>query len=231
MSVIGRKPSAAPISINDFVTLDGAGSGLDADSVDGLQATSLLDRTNHTGSQPASTITNFSTEVNSSIEQSTINNLGVNAATLDNYSATDFVILDVNDKIPLSNIPSIAIGSFEVVADNTERDALVVEEGDIAKVTSSGLTFIFDGSGWVEISAAVPVDSVNNQTGAVVLDTDDISEGSTNKYYSSSLFDADFSGKTTDNLTEGSTNEYYAAATVHFVVMGWIGVGCAHSIP
>lgn len=44
------------------------------------------------------------------------------------------------------------------------------------------------------------------------LTTDDIEQGSTNKYYSDTLFDASLSGKTTDNLTQGSTNKYYSSA-------------------
>ena len=42
--------------------------------------------------------------------------------------------------------------------------------------------------------------------------TDDISEGTTNKYYHSSLFDTDFANKTTDDLSEGSTNKYYSSS-------------------
>ncbi len=40
-----------------LITPQGAGSGLDADTVDGKHATQLLDRANHTGTQPSSTIT------------------------------------------------------------------------------------------------------------------------------------------------------------------------------
>jgi hypothetical protein len=42
-------------------------------------------------------------------------------------------------------------------------------------------------------------------------DTDDLSEGVTNLYYTSTRFDTDFSGKTTTDLTEG-TNLYYTTA-------------------
>ena len=87
-------------------------------------------------------------------------------------------------------------------------------------------------------STTANVDSVNGQTGVVTLDTDDISEGTTNKYFANSLaraavsasgdlsynvstgvfsvttyksadFDTDFATKTTDDLTEGSTNLYF----------------------
>ena len=56
------------------------------------------------------------------------------------------------------------------------------------------------------------VASVNGQTGVVVLDTDDVSEGATNLYYTNARFDTQLATKTTDNLTEGSTNLYYTNA-------------------
>ena len=93
----------------------------------------------------------------------------------------------------------------------------------ILKTNGSGvLTFVADDG---------DVDSVNGQTGTVVLDTDDISEGSAQYFTdarsrasisatSPALYDAStgvisisssalFTGKTTDDLTEGSTNLYY----------------------
>ena len=64
-------------------------------------------------------------------------------------------------------------------------------------------------------AAAVPggVSSVNGDAGPnVVLDTDDISEGSSNLYYTNARFDTQLGTKTTDNLTEGSSNLYYTNA-------------------
>tara|TARA_B100000242_G_scaffold91129_1_gene61729 strand:- start:4182 stop:6431 length:2250 start_codon:yes stop_codon:yes gene_type:complete len=54
--------------------------------------------------------------------------------------------------------------------------------------------------------------SVNGLTGTVVLDTDNISEGSTNLYYTQGRFDTAFGNKDTDALTEGSTNVYFTNA-------------------
>lgn len=45
---------------------DGTGSGLDADTVDGNEASALLARANHTGTQAASTISDFDTQVRTS---------------------------------------------------------------------------------------------------------------------------------------------------------------------
>ena len=75
----------------------------------------------------------------------------------------------------------------------------------------------------VTLSSTAPVDSVNSQTGAVVLDTDDIAEGTTNLYYTDARADArvnlqtgsnlDLSSKSTSDLSEG-TNLYYTEARV-----------------
>lgn len=43
--------------LNKIKSVDGSGSGLDADTVDGSQASELRDRSNHTGTQPVSTVT------------------------------------------------------------------------------------------------------------------------------------------------------------------------------
>jgi hypothetical protein len=93
--------------------------------------------------------------------------------------------LDGSGKIPSSQLPAIAITDVSVVADNAARDALTVEEGDVAITTDSGKSWIFDGTGWQELKADGKVVSVNGETGAVTLDTDDIDEGMspTNKWF------------------------------------------------
>jgi hypothetical protein len=45
-------------------------------------------------------------------------------------------------------------------------------------------------------------------------DTDDLSEGITNKYYSTTLFNSDFGNKNTDNLSEGTNNKYYSSTLI-----------------
>jgi hypothetical protein len=91
--------------------------------------------------------------------------------------------LDANGKLKNDQIPAIAITDVFVVADNDARDALEVETGDVAVVTSTGLSWIYDGSEWQELKSDGKVTSVNSQTGDVSLDSDDISEGSTNLYF------------------------------------------------
>jgi hypothetical protein len=56
------------------------------------------------------------------------------------------------------------------------------------------------------------VASVNGATGVVVLDTDDVSEGSSNLYYTNARFDTQLATKDTDDVSEGSSNLYYTNA-------------------
>lgn len=95
--------------------------------------------------------------------------------------------LGEDGKIPSSQLPALALTDVHVVADNTERDALTVEEGDVAIVTGTGKTWIYDGSAWQELTAAGAVISVNGETGAVSLDSDDVPEGSSNLYFADAL--------------------------------------------
>ena len=70
----------------------------------------------------------------------------------------------------------------------------------------------------ITIASQGNVQSVNGETGAVTLDTDDISEGAVNFYYTEGKFNTSLATKTTDDLTEGSTNEYYTDAKVETVL-------------
>jgi len=114
-----------------------------------------------------------------------------------------------NGKIPTSIIPALAITEPFVVADIAARDALVigsgdgeVQKGDISivvdasadpQVDSGGASYIHDGSVWIRL--ITPTDlviSVNGLTGAVVLTTSEIGEG-TNLYYTEARVSANTS--------------------------------------
>lgn len=83
---------------------------------------------------------------------------------------------------------------------------------DQAIYTSSNGTDIVEIGG---VGGSGTVTSVNSilpdGAGNVLLDTDDIGEGSTNFYYTSGRFDTSFATKTTSNLSEG-TNLYWTTA-------------------
>jgi len=84
------------------------------------------------------------------------------------------------------------------------------ESGKIYIALDTNKTYRWSGSAYVEISSGA-VDSVNGVTGVVVLDTDDVSEGAANFYYTEGRFSTSFSGKSTTDLNEG-TNLYFTEA-------------------
>ena len=124
---------------------------------------------------------------------------------------TGAVVLDSDD---------VSEGSTNQYFTNTRADARIsaadlTDLSDVDYTAGAGidgrvLTYVNANSRWEAVaSPSAPVTSVNTQTGAVVLDSDDVSEGSTNQYFTSPRFTSELATKTTDNLTEGSTNQYF----------------------
>lgn len=113
--------------------------------------------------------------------------------------------LDGSGKVPVGQIPDIGLVDVSIVADETARLALSVQEGDIALQTDNSKSYIYDGSAWQELTkdsfakaAAVVNSSAGNETDQAMsvsaaklyvgseidaLDTDDIEEGSVNLYF------------------------------------------------
>lgn len=81
--------------------------------------------------------------------------------------------LDATGKIPSAQMPPIAITEVYVVATIAARNALTVQTGDVAKVTDAGsgypMTYIYDGTTWIDIQESSDVISVNGLTGVVSL--------------------------------------------------------------
>jgi hypothetical protein len=87
---------------------------------------------------------------------------------------------------------------------------------DVDTVTSAptnGQVLTWTGSAWTPSTVSGgsgAVSSVNARTGVVVLNTDDVSEGATNLYYTTTRWDNRLAAKTTDNLNQGVTNKYFS---------------------
>ena len=73
------------------------------------------------------------------------------------------------------NTDDIAEGSSNLYFTNARARSAISASGDISYNSSTGVISFSE--------SASAVTSVNTQTGAVVLDTDDVSEGTTNVYY------------------------------------------------
>tara|TARA_R100001126_G_scaffold33568_1_gene18875 strand:+ start:2227 stop:6753 length:4527 start_codon:yes stop_codon:yes gene_type:complete len=67
-------------------------------------------------------------------------------------------------------------------------------------------------------------------TANITLDTDNISEGSSNLYYTNARFDTRFSSKDTDNLSEGSSNKYFTDERVDDRVSSLLVAGTGISL-
>ena len=91
------------------------------------------------------------------------------------------------------NIESINIKDLNVTTAKLDDGAVTTDKIADDAVTN---TKIADN--------AVQAENINGLTGTGAVDTDNIPEGSTNKY---------FNGKTTDDLPEGSTNKYFSDKT------------------
>jgi hypothetical protein len=123
-----------------------------------------FDRANHTGTQTASTISDFDTEVsnNTDVAQNTTDrHTHVNKALLDTYNQSNADIADAVTKRHTHSNKTILdnITAAFTTADETKLDG--IEAG--AEVNT--------------------VDSVNSQTGAVSLDADDIDDTSTTQKF------------------------------------------------
>jgi len=141
----------------------------------------------------------------------TLNSLGTLVANLEGAVTGTVSSLSNHDT------GDLAEGSNLYYTDARSRGAISAT-GDISYNSSTGVISF--------TQSASPVTSVNTLTGAVVLDTDDIGEGSTNVYFTNARADTrinlqtgtnlDLSSKSTSDLSEG-TNLYYTDARVQAV--------------
>lgn len=143
-----------------------------------------------------------------------------------------YASLDGTGKVPVSELPDTVLGAVQyqgtwnATTNVPDLPASSPEQGDYYVVAVAGSTSlggitdweigdwaIYNGTAWEKVDNTDQVISVNTKQGVVVLDTDDLLEG-TNKYYATSLFDADLATKDTDDLAEGATNKYYSDTLV-----------------
>jgi hypothetical protein len=120
-------------------------------------------------------------------------------------NANGIATLGSDGKVPDDQLPSSVSGGLDVIgfwdADTNTPDisSLTLTTGECYQVSVAGSTelnsisswglydlAVWDSTvtgNWFKISSSSTITSVNDMTGAVVLDTDDIDEGDTNLYY------------------------------------------------
>jgi hypothetical protein len=157
-------------------------SGLSADDHLQYHTDARGDIRYYTKSQVDSTVSGLQSDINSRIPNS------------QKGAINGVATLNASGKLTTAQIPAITITDTFVVASEVAMLALVVETGDVAVRTDLSKSFILKGtdptllSEWQELlTPTSAVVSVNGQTSVVVLDSDDISQGITNLYFSDEL--------------------------------------------
>jgi len=136
-------------------------------------------RANHTGTQVASTISDFDTEVSNNTSV-TVNSSKVTNAT-HTGEVTGSGVLTV-DKTSITNKTTVTAvsGDFLLISDTGDT-------GNLKKVDA------------LDFLGTAPVDSVNGQTGVVVLDADDISDAATTNKFATAAELTAITTNTTNN--------------------------------
>ena len=110
--------------------------------------------------------------------------------TSEKGEADGYAPLGADGKLPNEFLPDLAITQTFVVADIEERDALEVEEGDVAIVTGTGQAFIFSGEGesgeWIllavpgaavlSVTGTAPISSTGGQNPTISLNDSGVTE-------------------------------------------------------
>ncbi len=126
-----------------------------------------------------------------------------------NFSGTGIQSITLTDDVATINVEGGGEGISGInVSQNGGAQSQVTGLnfiGATVTVGEDGATISIDGG-------SSSVGSVNGQTGTVILSTDEVQEGTTNKYFTNNRFDQRFNAKTTDNLIEGSGNFYFTNA-------------------
>lgn len=137
---------------NKVITRDVTGAVVSSSSIPEATIPSGIDATKIANGTVDNTEFQYLNGVTSSIQTQ----LGNKISSSEKGAALGVATLDAGSKIPSAQIPAIALTDVYVVADIAARDALTVQEGDVAKVLNDGsgnvVTYIYDGSLWVEMT-------------------------------------------------------------------------------
>lgn len=121
--------------------------------------------------------------------------------TSDEVMLKGLKILDTSGLVPSARLPSYVDDVLEY-ADLAAFPA-TGETGKIYVAIDTGKCYRWSGSAYIQITSGA-VDSVNGQTGVVVLDTDDVSEGATNLYFTDGRAQT---AAVEDQIVDGVTNK------------------------
>lgn len=212
------------------VTAEDLPTGISVDKISGLGTAAKANTGTAEGNIPViGTGNTLDASIIPNIALSKVTGAGTAASKNTGTAEGDIPVLGTEGKLNESVLPALAITDTFEVDSQAAMLELEAQKGDVAVRSDVNKSFILKQTpastlaNWVELRT--PTDtvlSVNSKTGAVVLTTDDIQEGSTKQYFTTerakSVFDANFSsafdtaleGISTDDVAEGKTNKYYS---------------------
>ena len=177
-----------------------ANSSFTLDGDTGTQQTvSLGDAVSILGSASIDTVVSASDTITVSVDETYVEVVSRKGAS------NGYASLDSNGRVPSSQLPSSAFeykGNWDAATNTPNLAAGVGDAGDMYRVDVQGVQdlgngpitwdvgdmVLYNGATWDKIDNTESVVSVNGQTGAVSLDTDNISEGTTNLYDKTVVF-------------------------------------------
>lgn len=147
--------SNAEVNQNAFSNVTAGGNTLAADS-----KTDTLNLVGANGVSLTSNVTTDTVTIDGS-NFALLTDLNSYILTTQKGVANGVAPLDTNGLIPVGHMPALSLTDVNVVADNTARNALTVQEGDVAivtdattganadpTVTSGGASYVYDGTAW-----------------------------------------------------------------------------------
>ncbi|MGI9296568.1 MAG: beta strand repeat-containing protein [Gammaproteobacteria bacterium] len=146
----------------------------------------------------------------------TFNGTTVFEAVANKGSANGYASLDAGGTVPQAQLPPIAITNVTVVADDTARNALTVQTGDVAIVTASaansglGATYAYDGTTWQRIidpaTASTWLGNTDTPAAYVASNYTRVNAGATALEFISAIPATDIANTAAGNLT-GTTQQ------------------------
>ncbi len=202
----------ARVSSNSAVSLNTAKVGITTS-----QANEIAANTQKVGisTQQAADIQTNNSKVGITQAQAddiTANNLKVGITTA---QANEIAANTLKVGITQAQADDITANNLKVGITQAQADDIVDNNAKVSFVDAPNNTSLYGrkGGAWeIVTSTTPPVDSVNTQTGVVVLGTDDIAEGSTNLYYTESRVSANTS-VSANTLKVGITTQQAADIT------------------
>ena len=146
----------------------------------------------------------------------------------DKALANGVASLDGSGKVPSAQLPALALTDVFVVSSQSAQLALTAQEGDLVIRTDESKTYVHNGGSagtmadYTELQFPDAVTSVNSLTGTVVLDTDDVSEGSTNLYYTDVRADARISAAVLDDLSDVTETSITTGDLLRWSGSAWV---------